>query len=172
MVMERNAALEVVPHDGIQAVEGFVAEQHPGVQGKAQADLRPLLGSLGKAGDALVHGQREPLAQLLQLGHVKAGVVGRLHPPHFRNAGVGQEGGFVAQVANVLLGHGVFVHRHGIQQHIALLRLQDAGHHPQKGGFSGAVGAQHAENMPFLQPQGKIGNGPLLSKILLNLIDN
>ena len=80
--------LEAFPHNGVETVKGFIAQENSRIAGQTKTNLSPFLSALGKAGDTFMQRQREAQAQFRQFVVAVIGIKGRLETRHFRYGGV------------------------------------------------------------------------------------
>lgn len=161
---------EAVPHNGIEAVKGLITQKNLRIPGQPQTDLRPFLRPFGKSGDSLMKRERKAQAELRQFIIAVSGIERRLHPRHFRNGGIHQESGFIAEIADGLFAGGILRNGHDVQGNLSLIGPEQPGHSAEKRGFSGSVGAQEAEDMPRLQSETDIVKSSSGTEGLLNMV--
>ena len=118
----------------------------------------------------LMKRERKAQAELRQFIVAVSGIKRRLHPRHFRNGGIHQESGFIAEIADGLFTGGSFENRCAVQGNLPTIGSEQPGHSTEKRGFSGSVGAQEAEDMPRLQSETDIVKSSSGTEGLLNMV--
>ena len=163
-------SLETLPHDGIQTIKGFVAQENSRIAGQTKTNLSPFLSALGKAGDAFMQRQQEAQAQLCQFVLAVIGIKGCLETRHFRYGGVHQKGGLVAEITDRLFAEGRFQHRSVIQRNLSVIGTVQPGKDAKKRGFPGTISAQQTKNMAGFQRKTDIIEGNSCTKVFANMV--
>ena len=142
-------ALYRLPGHRVQSVKGLVAQKIICPRTNAADHRHLLFHAFGKGVDLPLHLKFEALHQSLEPAFVKARIDAGVKIPQLPRGGVGIKVLFVGNIEDPTLHLGVFVDLHAIGHQTAAVRPENTCDHTQKGGFSGAVGADQPKNAAF-----------------------
>lgn len=131
-------------HDGVEPVEGFIAEQIARTARKPEQNIHLTLHSLGKCGKRALALHPEHLAEIFIPPGIKSVIYRAIEAHHIVGICPRELVFVIRNIENFLFNCVVFENGSAVKEYLAAVRLEYACHNAQQGAFSGAVASDES----------------------------